>query len=167
MRPNTPARQTGVTAVELMVALVIVGIIAAMALPSFQTMLENARVRGSADALMSGLQLARAEAIRRNARVRFVLVNTQGAWAVQDDVSGADIQSRSAGEGAVTVTVTPNAASRVTYNAVGRVVDANPITQLVLDASAQTEDLQINVTAGGQIRLCKPAVSDVNDPRKC
>ncbi len=152
-----------------MIALVILGIIAALALPSFQQMLDNARVRATADALMSGLQLARAEAIRRNARVRFVLVGTQAGWSVQMDSDGSVIQERSAGEGSdtLTVTLTPSSATRATFNALGRVVDAAPITRIVLDASAQTRDLQIDISAAGQVRLCDPGVTDTNDPRKC
>lgn len=158
----------GVTIVELLIALVILGILTAMALPSFDRMLENARVRGTSDALMSGLQLARAEAIRRNARVRFVL-GTQAAWTVELDSDGTDIQVRSAGEGSqnLTVTPTPNNATTVTFNSLGRVVNATPITRLVVDATAKTDNLQIDIASGGQVRLCNQSVTSTSDPRKC
>jgi len=47
-----------------------------MAVPRFSDWLRNARIRTSAEAIQNGLQLARAEAVRRNATVRFQLVNS-------------------------------------------------------------------------------------------
>lgn len=169
MNAHRLVRHAGFTVVEMLIALAILGIIAALALPSFQQMLDNARVRGTADAIMSGLQLARAEAIRRNARVRFVL-GAQAAWSVELDADGSVIQARTASEGAggLTVTATPNAATRVTFNSFGRVVDATPITRILLDASAQTHDLQIDISSGGLLRLCDPDPSiPAGDVRHC
>lgn len=70
-----PARH-GLTLIELMVALVVLGAMLAMALPSVGSWLRNTQIRNAAESLSSGLQLARAEAVRRNQNVMFSLVST-------------------------------------------------------------------------------------------
>lgn len=165
MRP-----QRGFTMIELLITIVIVAILAALAVPSFQSLLANAQIRTAAQALHDGLQLARVEAIRRNERVVFAK-GTESGWTVSIDTGGATVQTRPYTEGskAATVTVTPSGATKVTFNALGRVVantDAsNSISQLDIDVpvavlpAASSKDLRITVTAGGAIRLCDPNVA--------
>ena len=59
----------GFTAIELMVVVAIVAVLAALAGPSFTPMIERWRVRQTAEALQSSIYLARSEAIRRNTAV--------------------------------------------------------------------------------------------------
>ena len=165
MRP-----QRGFTMIELLITIVIVAILAALAFPSFQSMLANAQIRTAAQALHDGLQLARVEAIRRNERVVFTK-GTESGWVVSTDTLGTTVQTRPYTEGSrsATVTVTPIAATKVTFNALGRVVantDASSsITQLDIDvpvtvlSAAQSQDLRITITTGGAIRLCDPHVA--------
>ncbi len=63
----------GFTLVELMVGLTIVGIVIAMGMPGFTTYLQGSKLANSAFSYLSGIQLARAEAIRRNQLVQFIL----------------------------------------------------------------------------------------------
>jgi type IV fimbrial biogenesis protein FimT len=68
--------ERGVNLVELMVTLSVFAFLVAMAGPSFGTWLQNSRIRNTAESLLAGLQLAKAEAVARNARVRFQLTST-------------------------------------------------------------------------------------------
>lgn len=67
----------GLTLIELLIGIAITALLLAFGLPSFGTWMANSRVRGAAEGLQSGLAVARAEAIRRNQNVEFVLTNDQ------------------------------------------------------------------------------------------
>ncbi|RFO98876.1 hypothetical protein DIC66_03120 [Rhodoferax lacus] len=67
-QPKTRYRQ-GLTAVEMLVVLVIAGILAALATPSLVSMANTLRQKSAINMLASDLNLARAEAVKRNARV--------------------------------------------------------------------------------------------------
>lgn len=162
--------QRGFSLIELMITLAIVAILATLAAPSFKVILANAQIRTAAQALQDGLQLARVEAIRRNARVIFT-IGTQSTWTVSVESDASTVQTRPYTEGsaAATVAVTPGGATQVTFDGLGRVktnTDASSsITQLDIDvpttlipASASREQ-RVTITSGGAIRLCDPNVS--------
>ena len=68
--------QQGVTLIELLTALIIIGLVFGLGVPSFGGWIQNAQIRTAAEAIQNGLQLARVEAVRRNMTVRFQLTNT-------------------------------------------------------------------------------------------
>lgn len=69
-------RERGFSLIELLVALAIAGIILAMGIPPLLTMIATTQSRSVAESIQTGLKLARAEAIARNAPMRFQLVST-------------------------------------------------------------------------------------------
>ena len=167
------AREGGFTLVEMMIAVIILAIIATLALPSFQTMIENQRLRTTAESVLAGFQLARAEAIRRNARVRLVMAGA--GWTVElDDDIGIDIQVRPAGEsgGSLTVTPTPGDATTATYNAFGRLVanadGSASITQIDFSILGNVRPLRVQLNTSGMIRMCENSTYlNAGDPRRC
>ena len=76
----------GFTLVELMITVAVLAVIAAIAAPSMTGLLNSNRLNGQANEMVSGLQLARSEAIRRNAPVLVCASNdgatcaNSGAW---------------------------------------------------------------------------------------
>jgi type IV fimbrial biogenesis protein FimT len=76
-------KHRGFTLLELMIALTILAILTALAVPSFTSLNNRSRLTSQANELLSGIQFARAEAIRANSRVTFC--GTDNAAAAEDD----------------------------------------------------------------------------------
>lgn len=78
MNPATSpaARLTaGFTLIELMVAVAVLAILSAIALPSFRDMWVERRLRAAAEAVQADLMFARSEAVRRNAPVHVLVAS--------------------------------------------------------------------------------------------
>lgn len=123
-------------------------------------------------------------------------ISTSGTdWVVSlDDATGACdaapsevaapriIQTRSGSEGTTGVVVAAATAGVVHFNGLGRVTSpggAANMTQLAISnpvgGACENPDgsggpmrcLRINISVGGEARMCDPAVSDASDPRIC
>ncbi len=66
----------GFTLIELMVVIVVMALLLAIALPSFEATINNNRLAGASNELMASIQTARMEAVRRNARAGVCLSAT-------------------------------------------------------------------------------------------
>lgn len=174
-----PRRLYGFSLIEMAVTLTIIGVVITLALPAFGEWLRNLQIRTAGEAIQNGLQIARAESVRRNAAVEFVL-GAGSSWTVRLANVGTVVQSRSSGEGSsnVVLAVQPAGAAIVTFDGLGRRVALNAdgsaaLTRIDVDLPAsilpaeKTRDLRIEVGIGGQIRMCDPNVTDATDSRKC
>ena len=79
-----PKHRTGVTLIELMVTLTVVGILAAIAAPSMSTFITNQKVKTTSFDLYSSFLLAQSEAIKRNASVSITPIssNWENGWTL-------------------------------------------------------------------------------------
>jgi prepilin-type N-terminal cleavage/methylation domain-containing protein len=77
-------KQQGFTLIELLVVASIATILVIIAAPSFVDMTKNNRLNGAAREFQTIIQLARTEAITRNAIVNLYNPNTDGDWS--DDI---------------------------------------------------------------------------------
>jgi type IV fimbrial biogenesis protein FimT len=178
--------QRGFSLIELMVGIVILGVLMATAVPRFSDWLRNARVRTSAEAMQNGLQLARAEAVRRNATVRFQLVNTiddtcaldtagphwvvsmdnpagQCASAPSDTAAPRIIQVRNRAEGSVQTLVAAGQSALV-FNGLGRLTPV-PAANVAIDVSSTAGGTC--VASGGSVRCLRVLVSVGGQIRMC
>jgi len=74
-------KQSGVTLLELMVALAIAAILLTMALPGFSSLARSSRLSSVTNEFVSSLHLARSEAIKRNSHVVMCKSATGGSCA--------------------------------------------------------------------------------------
>jgi type IV fimbrial biogenesis protein FimT len=77
-------KQTGFSIIEIAVVLVVVGMMLMSAMPMMSDWMRNAKLRNQAEALQSGLQQARNEAVRRNQAITFYMVSGDNANALDD-----------------------------------------------------------------------------------
>jgi len=77
--------QRGVSLIELLVGIAILALLMAFGVPQYATFLSNARIKASTDTLVSGLSMARAEAVKRNARVEMLLTNEEPIAGIVND----------------------------------------------------------------------------------
>ncbi|MET0536076.1 MAG: GspH/FimT family pseudopilin [Steroidobacter sp.] len=68
-RPRAWRRGAGFTIIELMITVSVASILLAIAIPSFNQMMVSSRLVAQSNDVVSGLSLARSEAIKRNATV--------------------------------------------------------------------------------------------------
>lgn len=179
--------QRGVTLIELMIALVLLALLLFLALPNFSTFLQNTQIRNAAETTLAGLELARAEAIRRNAPVRFQLVSdlTSGCslsatalnWVVSiDNPAGACdeapsetvppqiVQKKSRLDGTANAVVGTIGGAAIVFNGLGRVSGAG-ITRLNFsNASGTCEHLD---ATNGTMRCLSILVSTGGQTKLC
>ena len=77
-------KHAGFTLVELMVTISVLAVLLGIGVPSFRDMIEGNRITTVTNDLVSGLQFARSEAVKRGANVTLCSTNDQdtcsGAW---------------------------------------------------------------------------------------
>lgn len=83
-------QHSGFSLLELLVAITVMAVMMALAVPSFTTWIRNARIRAVTDALQSGLRLSQAEAQRRSHTVAFFLTNSKNCAMADTAIVGGN-----------------------------------------------------------------------------
>lgn len=182
-------QQRGFNIVELMIVVAIMAILLSLGLPAFTTYFANLKVRTTAEGFLSGLQLTRADAVRRNAGVEFLLTNDAPTGAATANANGINwvvrsgatlIEGKSGAEGSSSTEggVSPiqivGSVASITFNGLGGTNLAGPATfQFTNNAGGACAPagpircLNVIVDPGGRIKLCDPAATAANDTRGC
>lgn len=179
--------QRGVSLIELAIGLAIFGVLLSLALPNFTAFLRNTEIKNAAETTLTGITLARTEAVRRNAGVRFQLMSSLTSacalstntlnWVVSQDsaaglcdVAPSDttapriVQSKSSLEGTRNVVVATTGGSTIIFNALGRVSTAG-ITQI--DLSNPVGGSCEHLVSGGAMRCLRVLISTGGQIKLC
>lgn len=179
----------GFTMIELMIGIVILAVLIATGFPAFTTYMDNSRVRSSAESFITGMQLARSEAVRRNAQVEFLLTSDEARginvettnlsatalnWIVRVDITATGLHEyvegkswfQDSGQNASAtprVTVDGTVAS-ITFNGLGA---TNLGAQATFDFKNPTGGACAGASTPGPIRCLRVVVAVGGQARMC
>jgi type IV fimbrial biogenesis protein FimT len=186
----------GFSMIELVVAMSIMAVLLAAAVPAYSGYIASTKIRNAAEAFYNAAQRARAEAVRRNAPVELVLTNdtpvagaggnvqtltpsaTGKNWVVRvpDPAASGQLVDFKMGveSGGDMVLVNAGAATLIRFNGVGETTSDTPITvaftHRTLNTACSLTDsvrcVSVRISMGGQSRLCEPNQPS-SDARAC
>jgi type IV fimbrial biogenesis protein FimT len=147
----------GFTLVEMMVVITIVGILLAVVIPGFKSILNNQRVKSASFELFTSLTLARSEAIKRNTDVTITPTTTsdwESGWSI---AAGSTTLKNQA---AISGVVVSGAPASVTYKRTGRISNTtSPAFQVDVSPADSTQIRCIKIELSGLPRISKGACS--------
>ena len=126
--PTTPHYLRGLTLIELMVTLTILGIMIVFALPSLNNLILDQRVKSATFEVFSSLVYARSEALKRNGNIDVVANggNWANGWTIQTQGTVTILKNHDL-LNSITVKATDpanNAVGTITYRRNGRLINA-------------------------------------------
>ncbi|HCJ51788.1 MAG TPA: hypothetical protein DHV67_08070 [Gallionella sp.] len=181
--------QRGISMIEVMATIAVLAVVMAIGAPNLSSWMHNTEIKSTAQNVLTGLQLARGEAVRRNARVSFTLTDASGttSWSVGcvtvSATCEAPIQTGTATEGGQNARLGVSTASlsgtnyaapiaagsgmsgapSVVFTAFGQAEPtATNITRIDVtnSADANARRMVIRIPAGGSASLCDPAATN-------
>jgi type IV fimbrial biogenesis protein FimT len=190
------SRNRGFTLIELLLVIAVIGVLLMVGLPSYSIWMQNLRIRGAAESVQGGLQLARATAIARNtqailvfrpASLSYFVYTVPNPGTPPDDWQDPDIgpagavdmirrHNQADDSASASVTTTPAGLHMITFSSLGQVVanpDASATPTMIDIASTASTDpairpLRIVINPGGSTKACDPSPTvPVDDPRHC
>jgi type IV fimbrial biogenesis protein FimT len=90
-RPDSRSNR-GFTVLELMVTLAVAGVLVTVGIPGFTEIVRNNRVTAQTNELVSTLNLARTEAVKRGRNVQVEVTESGSGWAATVSVGGNDLR---------------------------------------------------------------------------
>ncbi|MFQ5916971.1 MAG: Tfp pilus assembly protein FimT/FimU [Candidatus Binatia bacterium] len=146
----------GFTIVEIIVALVILGILAAIALPDWGAVLLKFSLNGATRQVQSELHRIKMKAVSEN--VNFQLVYSDKAKSYEVRRAGTPVETKTLPKGIELRTATSPLTLEFTPR--GTPNTTSPVT--VFLCNSKNEGKNIVVRATGRIRICRPASCNGN-----
>ncbi|MFT6655112.1 MAG: type II secretion system protein H [Marinomonas primoryensis] len=137
----------GFTLLELMITLAIVGIVAAIAVPSMTSMVNNSKAERITGLFKQDLQFARSYAISRGEVVRMTAID--GGWQIVAETTGDTLRTRDILDDTITLTST-NGLNSVAFTATGQIESTDTIT-IRTSGCTGNEDKSFSLLRSGQI----------------
>ncbi len=156
--------ESGFTLIEMLITITIIGILTNAGAPSYNDYLAKKRIQQSERFLSSALNLARSEAVKRNARVYVVpsdASNWESGWAITSSSTKTYAQCLSNGTDCVIVQQAldnvniSGAPASVIYTGAGRLVTGTTASFVLcpLGSHSSTELKTVAVSASGRPRI--------------
>lgn len=149
-------RQSGFTLVELVITMVIVGVVVAFGVPSFQGFMQQNRVKSGAQSLYSALVYARSEALKRNDSIYIYPNggNWSDGWAITPEKDNKDCLSDATNclriqQDLPNIALT-TAVGEVVYRGTGEVGATASFEVCDLDSGTPTRKQQVSVDLTGR-----------------
>jgi type II secretion system protein H len=140
-------RHRGVTLIELMVVLAVIGVFAAVAVPSFSDQMGRRRLEGAANELVTDLNWARAKSVSANAAVTLATNSLGRQYTIAsatETYKTVALDSRLSLSSGVSVAYTPLRGF------------AAADTAITLSSSSTPAQLRVSTTVVGKVSVCSP-----------
>lgn len=138
--------QRGIGMTEILVVALILLLLSAVAAPQVKRTMEQYRLNSSTSLVMSKLNEARMQAIKRNAQVWLALDSTTRTIQIQMTVSGATVNLATAAQLPGQVQFATGCPAAITFNSLGRLMTAAQTLTLQGESSGQTKSITISPT---------------------
>jgi prepilin-type N-terminal cleavage/methylation domain-containing protein len=138
----------GFTTVELLIAMVVLAVLAALAAPSFNEQMARRRVEGVATDLSTDLQFSRSQAVAERNAIRLVTENSGSRYRIVN-TAGTTLKTVNLPAG-----LTLTNAITVSYDQLRGTSNA---TQIVVSNTRTAAQLRVDTSAMGRVSICTPS----------
>jgi type IV fimbrial biogenesis protein FimT len=145
----------GFTVLELMVTLAVAGVLVTVGVPGFTEIVRNNRVTAQTNELVTAINLARSEAIKRGRNVAVAVTESGNGWAATVTVAGIVEPLRVVERPASNVTLMDDVT--VTFGANGAPAGAATFDLQPYSNCTGTQRRRVQVTAAGQVVTTREA----------
>ncbi len=143
----------GFTVLELMVTLAVAGVLVTVGVPGFTEIVRNNRVTAQTNELVTAINLARSEAIKRGRNVAVAVTESGNGWAATVTVGGNEL--RVIQRPASNVTLMDDVT--VTFGANGAPAGVATFDLQPYSNCTGTQRRRVQVTAAGQVVTTREA----------
>jgi type IV fimbrial biogenesis protein FimT len=158
-------KNSGFTLIELMVTVSILAILTTVAIPGFSDLIRNTQAKALANGMVTALQFARSEAVKRNQQVNVCpggviagCTAAPGAWAdgwvVYVNGTATALRIWDGPEGAVNIDQNSGVDAEISFLGTGGANAATQIEASLSDCSGNQKRI-IDVTAIGRVSLSR------------
>lgn len=153
--------QRGLTLVELMIALAVLGIFITVAIPSFSSFMQSNKLQGASNELAGLLQFARSLAAEKSASV--VVCESSGTWTVRSKSTSSDVCAGTELRNLVIPTDltlrSSSSALPITFSSTGTA--GSNRTFIICKGSDAANGYKLTIEASGNVRLLAKGKTDI------